>query len=594
MNKAIILYDNVMRVSGAVTSYSGTEESGFEVENAYDWRDFSLFRAEDGDSIVDTIVEGETFVDCAVVWFADREDGAVIQLFAELTTGVFTLLATFTLENGGQTMQITSFTGVTIPDGKRLRWYITAGAEALDIRQLCAGRRLVNPIGQYVGQTPVNLFQGVVTNNVIAVNGSIIGRNYRRLERRDTIKWDYVTPEFVRDSWEPFTKHCARRAFFYQWAPTDFPQEVAMASMEELIAPSNMMPPPKMLVTMPILALVGEESEAGDAPTPDAAPVALTSPEITAAVSGSEAEFDAGTYGGAIPITLTYRWFLDGVLDGTGDSYTPDIGDVGKELVLEETATNAYGFVVQTSDPFEITTGVPSVPVSGYTVWLEPSYGKTEVGGEITSWLDKSGYGNHFTQVANDYPIAVAADATGYTSLGFDRTRGLRCPTTIPWDPVVGISVVLVAKGDAAAGGPNQTVIWSTGGTPGTFNGAVLFGSPAFSDRSVLSASSYGVSGSSILSNSARSADPEVVVGRANTIASLAMYQTTGGHSVDSAWSMGVTTTPATALTAIGFDTDPGGDGFTGKIYEVLIFPRRLTNDETNDLIAWAEAKYSI
>jgi hypothetical protein len=262
MNQAAILYENVARVSGNTLSYSGSEVEGFEYENSYDWRDFSLFRAAIGTTELDITVGADTIVDSAAVWFLERVATATITLQLELTAAVFTTVATFSLIAGTNTMQMSSFNSATVPSGQRVRWLIAAGAAVLDIRQLCVGRKMVNPVGQYVGQTPLSLLQGVVTTNIIAINGSVIGRNYRRVERRDRLEWQYLTPAWVRSYWQPFTVHAARNAFFYLWAPTRYPAEVAMATAESIEAPSNSSPPPFMSASMPLLARVGETSSA--------------------------------------------------------------------------------------------------------------------------------------------------------------------------------------------------------------------------------------------------------------------------------------------------------------------------------------------
>jgi hypothetical protein len=173
----------------------------------------------------------------------------------ESAPAVFTTLNTFVIPAGMDTMLIASFAEVTIADGLRLRWSIEAGAATLDIRQLCAGMAMVNPIGQHVGHTPPTLTQGVVTTNVVAVNGSIIGRNYRRLDRADTLDWFPVLGAWVRETWEPFITHAKRNAFFYWWAPELWPLEVVMAAADSIVAPENVNPTPRMRVTMPLRCL---------------------------------------------------------------------------------------------------------------------------------------------------------------------------------------------------------------------------------------------------------------------------------------------------------------------------------------------------
>lgn len=272
MNQALILYNNLMRVIGNTTTYTGTEVEGFEVENTYDWRDFSLFRAEAATRNVDTVVLASTSFDTAAIWTAGRGITGTIILQVETgpATATFTTIYTFTLLASGDTMAMAAFTEVTALAGARVRWRIEAGASRLDIKQLCVGIGIENPIGQYVGQNPPNLFHGVVTTNVIAVNGSIIGRNYRRLERKTEISWQHLQPSWVRTYWQPFAKHCARNSFFYQWSPANYPLEVVMAAAEDIIPPVNASPPPLMSVSMPLRCLVALEVDVlpPDPPTP--------------------------------------------------------------------------------------------------------------------------------------------------------------------------------------------------------------------------------------------------------------------------------------------------------------------------------------
>lgn len=261
-----------MRGSGNATTYSGTGSVGFGVENSYDWRDFTLFRADVGVTTVDTLVAVDTDLASAAIWTRDRAESATITLQYESAPSVFTTLITFTLAVGQQTMKLATFAPVTVLTGRRIRWSISAGLTTLDIRQLCAGEYFENPIGQYVGQNPPNLFHGVVTTNVMAVNGSIIGRNYRRLERVASLDWQPVTPEFVRSTWEPFALHAARHAFFYQWSPVSYPDELCFASADNIDPPMNIAPPPKMKVSMPIKCLVGGIA-VGLPPTPQVPPI---------------------------------------------------------------------------------------------------------------------------------------------------------------------------------------------------------------------------------------------------------------------------------------------------------------------------------
>jgi len=275
LNKAKILWDSYLRKAGNVTTYSGAEVSGFEMENAYDWRDYSIFRAAVGTTNLDTVLAITTTISEAAVWIAQRPgdysllydgqqvvyDGQPV-VFAgsllfqyESAPGVFTTLATFGFNPDQDTLAMVSFAPVVVPFGRKLRWVVQGGSATTDIRQLAAGVAMENPIGQHVGQTPPTLRSGVVVTNVITVNGSIIGRNYRRLDRSDSIDWSPVMGSWVRNTWEPFTKHASKNAFFYQWAPLLWPDEVVFAAAGDIDAPANANPTPRMKVSMPLRCL---------------------------------------------------------------------------------------------------------------------------------------------------------------------------------------------------------------------------------------------------------------------------------------------------------------------------------------------------
>jgi hypothetical protein len=107
-------------------------------------------------------------------------------------------------------------------------------------------------MGQWADITPPTLYSGVVLSNVIAENGSILGRNVRRAEKKGELSLDYLDPTWVRTSWDAFAIHAARYPFFYRWDPVGHPAEVAFAAAESIQAPRNSSPPPYMSVSMPM------------------------------------------------------------------------------------------------------------------------------------------------------------------------------------------------------------------------------------------------------------------------------------------------------------------------------------------------------
>ena len=169
---------------------------------------------------------------------------------------VFTNIDTFGDSRGE--LRVFIFNNTTILSGRKLRFEFQIGSDPLLVRQLVAGQRLSLQMGQYAGISPPRLLSGIVQSNTIAQNGSILGRNVRRLERNNSIDLQYLTESWIRDNWDPFARHASRFAFIYQWNHNDYPDEVAFAT-GEVQPPVNSMPPGHMSVTMPMKILVADK-----------------------------------------------------------------------------------------------------------------------------------------------------------------------------------------------------------------------------------------------------------------------------------------------------------------------------------------------
>lgn len=251
-----VLYDNTLRV-GTVT-YSGTVTAGFEAANAVDWRDFTLFKPQA--SATTTFDSGaltaNTYIDTFVVWCQSFTAGVhQIDVQYESAPAVFTTIGAIILLGDGKPQWVTLTTPVTVVTGRKVRLSIIAGATALYVRQFTVGAKLSMETGQWNGVNPPTLNQGVVMENVIAINGSIIARNVRRIERKGNIELTYLTQTWVRNTWNPFSIHANRYSFWYRWNPDSYPAEVAFAAAEEIQAPQNDRPPPLMRVAMPFRCL---------------------------------------------------------------------------------------------------------------------------------------------------------------------------------------------------------------------------------------------------------------------------------------------------------------------------------------------------
>ena len=256
MNLGEVLYDNLARQAGATIAWSGETLPSFPPRNALDWRDFSVWRITEPGVLEVTLLIGGA-VDSWALWTRTNNGlAATATLQLELSAGVFTTVdSPIILAVGSSALVMRRLTqSYSLAAGRKVRLVI-GGASSLDVRQFAFGERLTFEVGQYGGIKPPTLLHGVVVTNVIATNGSIIGRSIRREERSGEISLQPVTREWVRTSWEPFALHASRYAFFYLWNPTEYPDEACFAVAENINAPENVSPVPRMKVTMPLRIL---------------------------------------------------------------------------------------------------------------------------------------------------------------------------------------------------------------------------------------------------------------------------------------------------------------------------------------------------
>ena len=252
LTNAQVLYDSAFYRYRTLLTYDGAVVSGFEPANICDWRDFTIFRVGVAGTVHLKIqLAADTTFDCAQVWCPPSgANGATITFQTSPDNAAWTTRATFTPDATG-TILWTDFTSVTMLATQWIRFTIVATGVS-DFRQLSAGPKLMFPIGQWMGVAPPQLLSGLVLNNVIAVNGSILGRDYRRLEKKGEFSLTHLSQSWVRTYWDIFAQHAARRAFWWRWNPTDYPNEIAFAAAENIEAPTNDRPPPLMRAGLPI------------------------------------------------------------------------------------------------------------------------------------------------------------------------------------------------------------------------------------------------------------------------------------------------------------------------------------------------------
>lgn len=246
INYGDVFYYNVFR--DATPTFTGTDVPAFAVANAFDWRDFSLHQVQDTHTIEVTVTANRT-ISHLIVWTAASQSGATATLAYESAPSVFTTLSALNISAVGITLA--SFASVTVLSGRKVRVTFTGCGTAVYLRQLFAGTNMTLTAGEWVDKTPHALQSGFVVENVISMNGSIIARNIRRVEKSGAIDLEYVTESWVRSTWEPFVTHARRYPFFYRWNPSEYANDVIFAAADQITPPKNISPPPFMAVNMP-------------------------------------------------------------------------------------------------------------------------------------------------------------------------------------------------------------------------------------------------------------------------------------------------------------------------------------------------------
>lgn len=246
-NISEILYKSLIHNASSVT-YSGTETSGFEKENLYDYLDFSAFRPQvSATTNLDFTLSEAIPIDRWGI-FAKKitsNGSCTVRLYYESSPSTYTLLDTVTDANGS--LEVNSFTNTATTVGRNIRIQFEMGAGPYEFRQIMVGPVFQLERGQYAGVNPPTLKQGVVQTNSISVNGALIGSTVKREKVTTRIEQEFLTESWARGAWEPFAGHCTKgRGFFYQWNPAQYPSEVVYCMAQKVDAPENISPTPLM------------------------------------------------------------------------------------------------------------------------------------------------------------------------------------------------------------------------------------------------------------------------------------------------------------------------------------------------------------
>jgi hypothetical protein len=128
-------------------------------------------------------------------------------------------------------------------------------------------------------------------------------------------------------------------------------------------------------------------------------------------------------YDGAVAApSIASEWLRDGVVIAgeTGATYTTTSSDAGRDVTLRETATDANGTRISSSNVISIPGNAAFAPsdVAGLTGWWDASDTGTVVvsGTDVTQWDDKSGNAHHIVPVQSNPAVPATSAFPAYVT----------------------------------------------------------------------------------------------------------------------------------------------------------------------------------
>lgn len=126
-----------------------------------------------------------------------------------------------------------------VDDVEDVRVTVTGGTDR-EIGVVYAGEVLVMQRALYGGHTPINLSSMTEYRNAVSDSGQFLGRKVRRKGQMTSFSWQYLTPEWYRENFQPFVVSAKTKPFFMMWRPDNHTDEIAFGYTTADIKPTNM------------------------------------------------------------------------------------------------------------------------------------------------------------------------------------------------------------------------------------------------------------------------------------------------------------------------------------------------------------------
>lgn len=163
-------------------------------------------------------LSGETFI----LQTAETIGGAVIDVESISPLDNKALMVTFET----RTIQEVIFTGTL--------------SAAKEIAVVFAGKALQMQRQVYGGHSPQALSQQTEYQSSMSESGQFLGVNIIRKGTRTSFSWQFISPDWYRENFQPFVESVKTKPFFIMWRPDRYSDEVTYSKISENIRPINM------------------------------------------------------------------------------------------------------------------------------------------------------------------------------------------------------------------------------------------------------------------------------------------------------------------------------------------------------------------
>lgn len=226
-------YQNLLESAVSVTASS--EASGYEVANAYDWRLDDWWKPTGtGTSYITAVFITAVSVDYFAVFGHDLHTyGGWVKLQYSTNGGVsWSDAASYVMPSDSRVI-FQAFTAI-LANRWRVVMYSPSGPASLGI--VAFGTALKFPRQLRPGFSPPTLSRQNEYMGVKSESGVFIGRSLKRRGVKFSIERDNLTPEWVREYWEPFLDHAEAKPFFFSWDYENHPWEAAYCWADDISA----------------------------------------------------------------------------------------------------------------------------------------------------------------------------------------------------------------------------------------------------------------------------------------------------------------------------------------------------------------------